>query len=43
MALATNFGLPTVADQIKLAGNTITRNGQSSGPFLRGGICLQGG
>jgi parallel beta helix pectate lyase-like protein len=43
MALATNFGLPTVADKIKLAGNTITRNGQSSGPFLRGGICLQGG
>ncbi len=43
MALATNFGLPAVADQIKLEGNTITRNGQSSGPFLRGGICLQGG
>jgi Right handed beta helix region len=43
MALATNFGLPTVADQIKLSGNTITRNGQSDGPFLRGGICLQGG
>jgi hypothetical protein len=43
LALATNFGLPTVADQIKLSGNTITRNGQSSGPFLHGGICLQGG
>jgi hypothetical protein len=43
MALATNSGLPTVADQIKLSGNTITRNGQSNGPFLRGGICLQGG
>ena len=43
MALATNSGLPAVADQIKLSGNTITRNGQSNGPFLRGGICLQGG
>jgi hypothetical protein len=43
MALATNSGLPLVADQIKLSANTITRNGASSGPFLRGGICLQGG
>jgi Right handed beta helix region len=43
MALATNAGLPAVADQITLSGNAIAHNGQSSGPFLRGGICLQGG
>lgn len=43
MALATNAGLPVVADRITIKGNTIVRNGASSGPFLRGGICLQGG
>lgn len=43
LALATNSGLPLVADQLKLTQNTITRNGASNGPFLRGGICLQGG
>lgn len=43
MALATNSGLPLVADRITLSGNTISRNGASSGPFLRGGVCLQGG
>ena len=43
LALATNTGLPTVADQIVIDGNSITQNGVSGGPFLRGGICLQGG
>jgi parallel beta helix pectate lyase-like protein len=43
LALATNAGLPAVADGITITGNRITRNAASHGPFLRGGICLQGG
>ena len=43
LALVTSSGLPGVADQIKLSGNSITGNGVGSGPFLRGGVCLQGG
>ena len=43
LALATNAGLPAVADGIALTDNRITRNASSHGPFLRGGICLQGG
>jgi parallel beta helix pectate lyase-like protein len=43
LALATNDGLPQTADQIKLTGNTITGNAAGAGPFLRGGVCLQGG
>ncbi len=43
LALSTNAGLPTVADQITVTGNTISNNAKSYGPFLRGGICLQGG
>lgn len=43
LALETNAGLPAVADGIALTGNRITRNASSHGPFLRGGICLQGG
>ena len=43
LALTANDGLPGVADRITLSGNSITRNGASTGPFLRGGVCLQGG
>ena len=43
LALSTNEGLPTVADQITVTANTIADNARSYGPFLRGGICLQGG
>ena len=43
LSLDLNGTLPTVADQIVLDSNTITGNGQSSGPFLQGGVCLQGG
>jgi hypothetical protein len=43
LALSTNDGLPTVADDLTVTQNTITNNAKSSGPFLRGGICLQGG
>jgi hypothetical protein len=35
--------LPTVADQLTVTQNTISNNAKSYGPFLRGGICLQGG
>jgi hypothetical protein len=42
-ALSTNESLPTVADDLTLTGNTITDNAHSNGPFLRGGVCLQGG
>jgi hypothetical protein len=43
LALSLNDGLPFVADQITLTQNTITSNAKSYGPFLRGGICIQGG
>ncbi len=43
LALVTPSGRPGIADQITLSGNTITGNGASSGSFLRGGVCLQGG
>jgi parallel beta helix pectate lyase-like protein len=43
LALSTNEALPTVADEITVTENTITDNAKSYGPFLRGGICLQGG
>jgi len=43
LALSTNAGLPTVADQLTVTENTISSNAKSYGPFLRGGICLQGG
>ena len=43
LALSTNQGLPIVADQITFTQNTIGRNAKSYGPFLRGGVCLQGG
>jgi Right handed beta helix region len=43
LALATDAGLPAVADGIAITNNRITRNASSHGPFLRGGICLQGG
>jgi hypothetical protein len=43
LALDLNGTLPTVADEIVLDSNTITGNGRSSGPFLQGGVCLQGG
>jgi hypothetical protein len=43
LALSTNEGLPTVADQLTVTENTISDNAKSYGPFLRGGICLQGG
>ena len=42
-ALSTNEALPTVADDLTLTQNTISNNAKSYGPFLRGGICLQGG
>jgi hypothetical protein len=43
LALSTNDGLPFVADQITLTQNTISNNAHSYGPFLRGGVCIQGG
>jgi len=43
LALTANDGLPGVADEIDLSGNSITSNGARTGPFLRGGVCLQGG
>jgi hypothetical protein len=43
LALSTNAGLPIVADQITLTQNLISSNATSYGPFLRGGVCLQGG
>jgi hypothetical protein len=43
LTLDLNGTLPDVADQIVLDSNTITSNGFSSGSFLHGGICLQGG
>jgi hypothetical protein len=43
LALSTNAGLPIVADQITLTQNLISANAKSYGPFLRGGVCLQGG
>src|SRR5262245_7189437 len=42
-ALDTINGYPWTATQLILAGNAITWNGIESGPFLRGGLCLQGG
>jgi parallel beta helix pectate lyase-like protein len=43
LALSTNDGLPIVADQITLTQNLISANAKVYGPFLRGGVCLQGG
>jgi hypothetical protein len=43
LALALNDGLPFVADQITLTQNLISANAKTYGPFLRGGVCLQGG
>jgi hypothetical protein len=43
LALSTNEGLPVVADQITLTQNVISANSKNFGPFLRGGVCLQGG
>jgi hypothetical protein len=43
LALSTNEALPTVADEITVTENTISGNATGYGPFLRGGICLQGG
>jgi parallel beta helix pectate lyase-like protein len=43
LALSTNEGLPFVADQISITQNLISANAKSYGPFLRGGICGQGG
>jgi hypothetical protein len=43
LALSTNDGLPVVADQITVTQNLISANARSYGPFLRGGICIQGG
>ncbi len=43
LALSTNDGLPVVADQITVTQNLISANAKSYGPFLRGGICIQGG
>jgi hypothetical protein len=43
LALSTNDGLPYVADQISVTQNVISANAKSYGPFLRGGICIQGG
>jgi parallel beta helix pectate lyase-like protein len=42
-ALDLNGTLPDHADQIVVDSNTITKNGLSSGSFLHGGVCLQGG
>jgi hypothetical protein len=43
LALSTNAGLPFVADQIAITQNIISANAKNYGPFLRGGICGQGG
>jgi hypothetical protein len=43
IALVTANGRPNIADQIQLSGNAITYNSVMNGPFLRGGVCLQGG
>jgi len=43
LALSTNEGLPFVADQITITQNIISANAKNFGPFLRGGICGQGG
>jgi len=43
IALVTASGLPRVASQITLAANTIAFNSVTTGEFLRGGVCLQGG
>ncbi len=43
LALALNDGLPYVADGITLTQNVISANAKTLGPFLRGGVCLQGG
>jgi Right handed beta helix region len=43
LALSTNEGLPFVADQISITQNIISANAKNYGPFLRGGICGQGG
>jgi hypothetical protein len=43
LALSTNEALPTVADLITVTENTISNNAKNYGPFLRGGICIQGG
>ena len=43
LALDTITGHPKTATQIIIAGNAVTWNGIKGGPFLRGGICLQGG
>jgi hypothetical protein len=43
LAFDTITGHPWTATQVIVAGNAVTFNGLESGPFLRGGICLQGG
>ena len=43
LALALNDGLPYTADQITLTQNVISANAKTYGPFLRGGVCIQGG
>ncbi len=43
LTLDTGTGRPEVADQIALSGNAITFNGVLQGPWIRGGVCLQGG
>lgn len=43
IALVTTSGAPKVARQITLSGNAITFNSVTTGQFLRGGVCLQGG
>lgn len=43
LAFDTISGHPWTATQVIVAGNAISWNGIMSGPFLRGGVCLQGG
>jgi hypothetical protein len=43
LAFDTLAGRPWTATQVIVAGNALTFNGLESGPFLRGGVCLQGG
>jgi hypothetical protein len=43
IALVTATGPPKVARQITLSANTIAFNSVTTGEFLRGGVCLQGG
>lgn len=43
LAFDTLGGKPWTATQVTIAGNAISFNGIKSGPFLRGGVCLQGG